>query len=187
MGAKYDFGSFGATLALFQLERPSAFLDPETNLFSQDGEQRNRGLELTVFGEPVAGVRLLGGYSFIDAELAETADDADEGNTAPGVPEHRFSALAEWNLPFLPELTLTGAAFRTSKAYLTQDNEQDVPGFTTFDLGARYRLDVAGKPVTLRFAVENVTDNDHWVATTFGGSAALGGPRRILLSTSFEF
>jgi iron complex outermembrane receptor protein len=65
--AKLDFGQFATTLAAFQITQPNSFTDPATNIFGVDGEQRNRGLEFNVFGEPQDGFRLLGGLAFTKA------------------------------------------------------------------------------------------------------------------------
>ncbi|MGN5477310.1 hypothetical protein ACTMU2_11695 [Cupriavidus basilensis] len=47
VGTKVDFGRFTATLAAFQITKPSGQL--AGNVFSVNGEQRNRGLELNLF------------------------------------------------------------------------------------------------------------------------------------------
>uniref|UniRef100_UPI0013D3ED4B hypothetical protein n=1 Tax=Escherichia coli TaxID=562 RepID=UPI0013D3ED4B len=43
------------------------------NVFSVSGLKRNRGAEFVVFGEAAPGVWLLGGVTFISAELAKYA------------------------------------------------------------------------------------------------------------------
>ena len=50
LGVKFDLDGLGLTAGLFQIERPSAFTDAN-NRFGLNGEQRNRGFELTAFGE----------------------------------------------------------------------------------------------------------------------------------------
>ena len=57
VGVKADFGRVGGSLALFEIKMPSAILDAN-NHYGSDAEQRNRGVELNVFGEPMLGMRL---------------------------------------------------------------------------------------------------------------------------------
>ena len=83
VGAKADFGSFGAGFALFQTTQPSGTTDPDTLVFGVDGEQRNRGLEVTLFGEPHPGVRLLGGVTLLNAELLAPALRQGKGPRPP--------------------------------------------------------------------------------------------------------
>uniref|UniRef100_UPI003B3BDF48 TonB-dependent siderophore receptor n=1 Tax=Herbaspirillum huttiense TaxID=863372 RepID=UPI003B3BDF48 len=47
VGVKVDWGRLTTQAAVYQIDRPAAVTDPATNVFSFDGEQRNRGLELT--------------------------------------------------------------------------------------------------------------------------------------------
>lgn len=186
VGVKADLGAFAVTLSLFEIKQPSAFTDPATEVFDVNGEQRSRGVELEAFGEPVAGFRVLGGVAFLDGELTETEGGANDGNTAVGVPDWQINLGAEWDLPFVPGLTLTGRTVHTSSQYYDQENTQQIPSWTRFDVGARYTLDIRGSPVTIRAAVENLTDDGHWQSTG-RGLLTLGPPRTFLLSTSVRF
>ena len=105
--------------------------------------QRNRGAEFTVFGEPVAGIRLLGGIAFIDAELVRTLGGQFDGNAAPGVPDMAINLYGEYDLPpwLAPGLTLTGRAIHTSRQFYNQANTQSVPDWTRFDAGLRYAFE----------------------------------------------
>jgi outer membrane receptor protein involved in Fe transport len=58
-GVKHDSGRYGLSAAVFSTSQPIA--DVEHRVFGVFGEQRNRGLELSVFGTPVRGLKLLGG------------------------------------------------------------------------------------------------------------------------------
>jgi iron complex outermembrane receptor protein len=102
-GVKVDFGRIATTLAVFQITPPNAFLNPDTNVFGINGEQRNRGLEFSVFGEVMDGLRLLGGTSYIDAELTKTEGGLNQGNKAPILP-FQLTLYGEWDLPFLKAL-----------------------------------------------------------------------------------
>lgn len=186
VGAKYDFGALGVTLSAFQITKPSAFTNPATNRYGVDGEQRNQGIELTVFGEPMQGVRVLGGISLTEGKLQKTASPTTDGKTAPGVPEVQFNLYGEYDLPFLPGLTATGRVIYTSSQFYDQLNQQKIPAWTRFDLGARYTWErEPGKPVTLRATVENLLDKGYWESAASGLSA--GAPRTFKVSASFDF
>lgn len=189
VGAKYDFGTVSVTAALFQIEQPSAFTDPGTRRFSVSGLQRNRGIELNVFGEPFAGVRLLGGVTFMDAKLVSTVGGTFNGNAAPGVPDTAFNLYGEYDLPpwLAPGLTVTGRAIYTSSMFYNQANTQSVPDWTRFDAGLRYTFEgPTGKPVVLRAIVENLLDDSYW-ASAARGFLAVGAPRTFILSASVDF
>ncbi len=61
-GIKVDWGKFTTTASLFQISQPSVLTNVATNTQVLGGEQRNQGLEFNVFGAPMEGVRLLGGF-----------------------------------------------------------------------------------------------------------------------------
>ncbi len=190
VGAKYDlFSALGVTVAAFQITQPSSFTDPTTRRFSVDGEQRNRGVEINLFGEPLPGVRLLGGVTLLDGVLTKTANGINNGKTAAGVPDVQFNLYSEYDLPFwfVPgKATLTGRVIYTSPQFYDQANTQKIPDWTRLDLGARYTVEVEGRPVTLRISVENVLDTNFW-ATTGRGLLTAGAPRTFLVSTSVDF
>jgi len=190
VGAKLDLGRFGASLSLFQTTQPSGVTDPVTRVYGVSGEQRNRGIELMLFGEPVDGVRLVGGATVIDPELTSTGNAATEGNDAVGVPRHQYNANVEWDLPFLPAsfptVTLTGRMIHTGAQYVNTANTLKIPSWTRFDIGARLKTEVHGRPVTVRAAVENVADRAYW-ASAFGGYLTQGNPLTAKLSVSVDF
>jgi iron complex outermembrane receptor protein len=188
-GAKYDFGTIAVTASLFEITQPNSFTDAGTNRFSVSGLQRNRGLELTAFGEPLPGVRLVGGVTFIDGRLVNTAGRQFDGNRAPGVPDVAFNLYGEVDLPpwLAPGLTLTGRAIYTSGQFYNQANTQSVPDWTRFDAGLRYTFRGAtDKPVTIRAVVENVFDNAYW-ASAARGFLAVGAPRTVVVSATMDF
>jgi iron complex outermembrane receptor protein len=184
-GIKYDAGTFGMSAAVFQISQPSAFTN-RANRFVADGEQRNRGLELATFGEPLRGMRLLGGITLIDAKQAKTLNGVNNGKNALGVPRVNLVVNAEYDLPQVRGLTLTGRVSAFSSAYADADNTQRISGWSTLVLGARYMTDIAGKVVILRGSVMNVADKSYWNSVSRGFITS-GAPRTLLLSASVEF
>jgi iron complex outermembrane receptor protein len=187
IGAKVDWGRVTTTLALFQITQPSGSANAATNIFSADGEQRNRGIELNSFGQLTDDVRILGGVTFLQGTLTQTANGSYNGNTAPGVPNVQMNIGAEWDTPFLHGLTLSGRTIYTSTQYYDNANTQQIPGWVRFDLGARYTFEVRGKPVTIRGNIFNVANTGYWAAANPTYGLSLGMPRTFLLSTSIDF
>lgn len=189
VGAKYDFGKGGLTFAAFDIRQPVGIVTAQadnTLIFSLGGQQRNRGIELGVFGEVFPGVRLIGGASFIDAKLTRTQDDANDGNTAVGVPDTQLNMGVEWDVPGLSGLTLTGRAIYTSREYQDAENTRTIPDWTRFDLGARYAFKVNDHAITARVSVENVANKSYW-SSALQSYLAIGAPRTVLLSVTTGF
>nr|WP_269456278.1 TonB-dependent siderophore receptor [Rhizobium quercicola] len=187
IGVKYDFGSLLLTAALFEIRQESAFTDATTNTFSVDGLQINRGLELSVFGEPLQGVRVLGGVTFMNAKLDSTPAGTFDGKKVPGVPTKTISLYGEYDTPWIEDLTLTGRVLYSGSTYYDRANTQKVDDWTRLDLGARYVFEREnGKPIEIRANVENVLNEKYWASSARGFLSA-GTPRAFMLSTSFDF
>ncbi|HKE92777.1 MAG TPA: TonB-dependent siderophore receptor [Povalibacter sp.] len=188
IGVKVDRDDFGGSASLFQISRPSAFV--ENGVFAVDGEQRNRGLELSVFGQPWASLRLLGGVTFIDATMTRTQGGAFNGKDAVGVPDAQANLNVEWHVAGASGLVLEGRAIYTASQFADSANAVSVDSWTRFDLGARYATAALGRPTTLRARIENVADNDYWASVGgYPGSnyLVLGSPRTFVLSASVDF
>jgi iron complex outermembrane receptor protein len=188
VGVKYDAGTLGMSAALFSITQPSSYV--QNGVYGQFGEQRNQGLELSVFGTPMRGVRLLGGLTLIDAELRTTQNGVNQGNDAIGVPDTQLNLGAEWDVPGVAGLTLTGRALYTSSQYADAANTQELPSWTRLDLGARYMTSIANHDVTFRLRVDNATDKSYWASS--GGSSGSGylvlsTPRTFGLSATVAF
>ena len=185
VGVKLDLENVMATLAAFRITKPSGQLDGAA--YTVDSEQRNQGLELTVAGEPLKGVRVLGGVTLLDAALTQTNSAATRGNRPVGVPKWMANVGAEWDLPWLRGLTLTGGVNFTGQTYVNQANTQSVPSWTTFDFGARYATVIYGKSTTLRAGLLNAFDRNYWSGVASYGTISLGAPRTLFASATIDF
>jgi iron complex outermembrane receptor protein len=194
IGGKLTLGGIDLSLALFQIDRETAILRPDPDQpgsleFGPFGIQRNRGVEFTVAGELTEGLRLIAGGSVIDAELRRTQGGVNEGNQAVGVPEYLLNANVEWDVPFVPALTLTGRVVQTGEQAANIGNTLFLDDWTRFDLGLRYVAVVADRPLTFRVNLDNVADADYWASAfdSFRPDLQLGAPRTFKASVTYDF
>ncbi|MYM81634.1 TonB-dependent siderophore receptor [Duganella sp. FT50W] len=183
LGVKLERGTLTATLSVFRIKKPSGQLTGTR--YAVDGEQRNQGVELALFGQAAPGVRLTGGATWIDAQLTRTNSAATLGKTPVGVPSSQANLGTEWDIG-LPGLTLTGSVAYTGRQYVNQANNQQLPDWTRLDLGARYRTRVAGKATTLRASVMNAADRHYWSGVASYGAFVQGAPRTLMLSAAID-
>lgn len=185
-GIKYDAGSFGATLAAYQIEKPNAFVD-SSNIFRADGEQRNRGVEMNVFGEPMTGLRVLGGLNYINPELLKTENGVNDGKDAMGVPREQANLGVYWDVPAIQGASLNARWIYTGEAYYDAANTIKVPSWRRYDVGASYRFMNAGTPVSISLNVENLFNENYWQASSYYGGVSINTPRTVTLSTTIDF
>jgi len=190
-GVKVDMGTYGATLGVYRIEQPTdgysqLSADGLSATYVRQGEQVNKGVELNVFGEPIAGLRLLGGATIIHTEVNGTQNGANDGNRAIGVPTFQLNAGVDWDVPGLQGVTVNGRMLRTGGQYADAANNLSLPAWNRFDVGARYTFKVNQRDVTLGATVENVANTKYW-ESALGGYLTQGDPRVAKLSASIDF
>lgn len=185
VGAKASIASLTATASLYQIKQPSAYTD-STNTYVENGEQRNRGFELSVNGEASRYIRFIGGLTLNRAKLTKTDGGLQDGNYAIGVPKTQVNFGVEVVPPFFDKLTATGRVIHTSSQFVDIDNKLSIPSWTTYELGARYIVVTDSHPITLRATVDNITNKSYW-QSSFGGYLLPGAPRTARLSATVEF
>jgi iron complex outermembrane recepter protein len=182
VGMKADFGKIGGSLGVFRSEKPVSGVDDDL-VFKELYDQVYRGVELSVFGEPAQGFRLLGGLSLLDTER--------EGKDQIGSPTVQVNLGAEWDVPFVPGLTLDARGIHTGSQYADTANTQKLPDWTRFDAGARYVKTLTnGQVVTFRARVENLADENYWASAggyPGAGYLTVGAPRTLVVSASWSF
>ncbi|HEY0333230.1 MAG TPA: TonB-dependent siderophore receptor [Stenotrophomonas sp.] len=187
VGVKYDSGAFGATAALFRINQPNTIVRDAR--LSADGEQRNQGLELSLYGQPWEGLRVLGGVTLLDPQLRRTQDGVNQGNDVLGVPDTQANLGLDWDVPGVQGLSLDARVVHTGSQYANNENSVELSSWTRADLGARYAFQAAGKDWSLRARVDNLFGRDYW-ASAGGASGAnylvLGAPRTFLVSLSVD-
>ena len=196
-GAKYDMGKFAITAAAFRIKQPAyetgdAPAPGVKGTFGPSGKRVNEGIELSLFGEPIDGVRLLGGVMYIDSNLEDTNNGgANDGNRAPATPRYNANLGAEWDVPALQGLTLTARGIYSSSQYLDQANTKEIDAWTRYDIGARYAFKVDGKTITLRSTVENLLNERDWISAGASDDSepglTLATPRTYILSATIGF
>lgn len=179
LGAKAEFGDVLVTLAWFDIDRPSSFVNA-ANTFVQDGRTTYAGIEFSAAGE-FGNFSIYSTAMWLDAELERAANAAIEGNQPENAPEFTGSLYVEYRLPAIEGLSLSAGVFHVGERAINVQNTAFVDGYTTFDLGGRYQMEIAGKPTTFRLYVENVADEEYWAAT---GTNLLGVslPRTVRFS-----
>jgi iron complex outermembrane receptor protein len=186
LGVKVDLGFVAATLSAFQITLPQSYTDLATNTFVTNGQQRNQGLEFIVFGEPTPGLRLLGGFTLLNAITTNTQGGLTNGNQAVGTTPFQFSTGLDWDTPWVKGLGVLGRVVYNGQVYLNPQNTQAAPPWTRIDAGLRYTFDrTDGKPVSLRANVINLFDANYWIATT--SFFVQNQPRTFMLSLTADF
>ncbi|MCV4271300.1 TonB-dependent receptor [Pseudomonas capsici] len=181
IGAKASIGDTLITLAAFNIDKPNAYTN-SARVYVQDGRQENNGLEFSVTGKVTPQLTLVSGLTLLDPKVKKGAVAANDGNTPINVAKQLAKVYAEYDISSAPGFAVTGGAFYTGRQYTDEANNYNLPSFTTFDAGARYRLALGENDLTLRMNVSNLTDKKYWLNSSY-----LGDPRTVAFSAQLEF
>ncbi len=190
-GVKSDLldGKLFATLAYFDISKQNVpITDPTNPLFSiASGEQRSRGIEFDITGEPAPGLKLIAAYAYTDAKVAADSDPNLVGKKLFGVPEHAASFWATYELQ---QGDLKGLGFGAGLNF-KGDRQGDLEN--TFQLGSYLTADAAifYKKDDWRFGLnfKNITDAKY-VESGFGLPASannFGDPFTVIASVAVKF
>jgi len=182
VGVKLQTGALTHTVSAFEIKRPSFISNngaPVPTLVD-DGEQRLRGLEWSMYGQVAQTVSLLGGITNIKSEQRNT------GRDTYGTPEWRVRIGADWQTP-VQGLKVGGRVIYTGEQWADSGNKLRVPSWHRLDLNASYATQFGSTPVRFNASVENVTDKKYWIGLFADGFVMPGAPRTFKLSTTISF
>lgn len=180
VGVKYDInGKASVTASLFDMSQTNVEMaDPANPGFALPaGEQRTRGMELTLNGEVAPRWDLVSGYSFMRGKMLQT------GNVAPLTPRHAFNV---WVKRRFDNGFWVGAGGRAESArYAAPDNGTRLPGYGVIHLGAGYQQSKYDITVTLK----NLLDRKYHVSAHSGANDynMPGEPRSLLVAARYRF
>jgi iron complex outermembrane recepter protein len=197
IGAKATVGGLLLTAAVFQITQALQYAQYNNNntyTYVQNGQQRNRGIELTATGNVFTGFRVLTGLTLIDPRITESASSSTnpslDGLEPIGVASVLAKMTAEYDVPLFKGFTLTGGVYYTGRQAVDTRNTDWIPAFVTEDLGFRYRLTdwygeklPYGREWIFRFQVANIANADYWLSP-YG---YVGQPRTFLASAQVKF
>lgn len=184
MGAKLERGEMIYTLALFDLKRPSEFVNG-AGRFVQDGEQRHQGIELTATGRVLPNLDIVAGTALIDPKIEQSGDETIEGKRPVSVPRITANLFADYGIAALPGLFVNAGVYHNAKQFLDSGNTQELESWTRFDVGARYETSFGKMAARFLLAIENVTDEDYWIGQA--GILTIANPLTVKLSARFDF
>ncbi|MNT18834.1 Ferrichrome receptor FcuA precursor [compost metagenome] len=89
-------------------------------------------------------------------------------------------------MPFVPGLRVGVDGKYTSNIKLNAANTLEAGGYTVFNLGATYNTRVYGKDLTLRAALNNLTNKRYW-GFQYENYLQPGDPRSVSLTAKIAY
>ena len=189
VGTKFNTGKYLTTVSAFQMEQAGTLVETRNGreYLTSGGKVRNRGLEVSVAGEPREGTRVMGSVMFLTSKYHKSLASY-EGNDVMGTPRWQAVARVEQDIKSVEGLSVNLRANYQGPSYIDQWNTYKVGGRVTWDLGARYEFKgFGGHPMTLRADVYNVFNKDYWNAMSNNPAVYVGKGRTAVVSLETKF
>ncbi|MEE8874732.1 TonB-dependent receptor [Pseudomonas helleri] len=183
VGVKTDRKNWGGSAAVFRIERGAEYGNSQ-NYYVQDGEQRYQGVELNGHLDVTDNTTLSSSSTWLDATFTKNEDDL-VGNRVSGVPRFQQVVQVSHKVAGIEGLKVYADAHYTGSSEADDNNTWKLPEYTLYGVGASYRLKVDNHNVTLRGAVDNLTDHKYWGILS-SDYIFVGAPRTLSLNVSFD-
>jgi catecholate siderophore receptor len=191
VGSKIElFDNLTLTTSLFEMTRANIqTTDPSDSTKALSvGEQRVRGVELSVAGAITPLWDVIAGYAYLDGEITQSSEKTKvgtpfQGNQPALTPRHSASLFLKRKLP--GGFNVNGGLRYEGERYTSADNLVKLPGYTRFDLGTGY----SGKSLEVNFTLKNVFDKKYYIAAHSGANDynLPGAPRTAEVTARWKF
>lgn len=192
-GIKYDWQRISLAAALFQIRQAYQYSRPNddgTFTFTQQGEQKNTGLELSANGWASQRLQISASVAAIRARVTDSGTPAYEGHQAINVPTLRANLYGDYALPWFDGLALLGGVQYSASKYANRQGEVQTDAYAIFNIGSRYSTRIDGYDTVFRLTVDNLFDKRYWRdAGEYMGDGYVfqGAPLTARLSASINF
>jgi catecholate siderophore receptor len=192
VGTKWQINSkLFATIAIYQLNRERMQItDPNDSLnkIIVDG-QRSRGVEISINGRLTDNYSIVGGWSFIDAEITKDQGSGSSlisaGTSLGNVAKNNFSL---WNkYEFNSHWSFALGAIGRGNMYAatpTSSSSVNLPGWVRFDAATYLKID---NKTRLQLNIENIFDKTYYSSAHNVNNIMVGMPLNARLTLMHDF
>lgn len=186
IGVKYQRNNLLWTLAYYDIKKDSnqdLALGNDKYLYVTDGEERHKGLELSVNG------KISDKWSMFAAVSRAKATQEYMNNMK--LNGKRVNGTSDWTaavgLQYEPNeyWSILGRAVYTGESPVF-DETFYVPGYVVYDLGVSHKTKIGNVPTTLSLMCYNLFDKDYWMVSR-GNQVYLSLPRTFTFTAQFSF
>jgi iron complex outermembrane receptor protein len=168
----------------------SEFSGPGTLCFESEGRETHDGVEVNAEGKAASWLRLTASAAAINAISEETGTPSFNNKQVINIPHLRTTVFADLTVPHMRGLHLLPGWSYSGRKEATRDDLVSVPGYSLFNLGARYTPGGELGRVTFRIYADNIADKRYWSDTgaNYGDTFIwLGAPTTVRLSAHYTF
>lgn len=183
VGIKTEHERWSANAALFRIERGASYANDQ-NVLMQDGDSIYEGVEAGGSVRLGRSWQVGGDIMLLDTWYAK--GQTYNGKRVAGAPQFTAAARVSYDVPFVPGLQLGADAKYTGNTKVRPAGDLETGGYMLVNLGANYMTRIGGHDVTLRAAIDNLTNRRYWMFQ-YDSYIAPGDPRTVSLNAKIDF
>ncbi len=187
-GFRYAIGrSVRLVAGVFEVKKP--FLDRNAaNIYTNVGSIKHRGVEVSITGQPLPGLTVVGGGVFLRPRVSGfTVDQGIIANIPPGTTPTILRLNLQYGPPGWRGFSVDTQVRYDSDKQADRRNTFKIPSNTTLDLGARYQFLAWGRAASFRAQVLNITNEFMWTGNAANLFSLGDHSRRYLARLSVDF
>ncbi|CAM2160554.1 iron complex outermembrane recepter protein [Paraburkholderia tropica] len=183
VGIKSEHARWSANAALFRIERGASYANDQ-NVLMQDGNSIYEGLEAGASVRLGRSWQVAGDIMLLDTWYAK--GQTYNGKRVAGAPQFTAATRVTYDVPYVPGLQLGVDAKYTGNTEVRPAGDLETGGYLLVNVGANYVTRIGGHDVTLRAALDNITNRRYWMFQ-YDSYIAPGDPRTISLNAKMDF
>jgi len=153
------------------------------NLFTQQGENRSRGLELEASGNILPNLGVMLSYAYCEARVTKSQVAAQVGTLVENAP---LNASSSWIKYTFDKGALKGFGLSVGDSQVGKRNTLDpnvvLPGYFIINTGAHCRF----KHFTLAININNITNQTYWAGAYNNVNKWPGMPRNYMMNIGWR-
>lgn len=183
VGVKSEHARWSANAALFRIERGATYVTDQ-KVLTQDGYSIYEGIEAGGSVRLGRDWLVAGDLMLLDTWYAK--GQQFNGNRVAGAPQFVAATRVSYDIPYVPGLRVGADAKFTGNTKVRAQGDLVAPGYLLVNLGANYLTRVGDHDVTLRAAIDNITNRRYWMFQ-YDSYIAPGEPRTVSLNAKIDF
>ena len=181
------FPGVSLVAGVFEVTKPYFDRD-QTNIYTDVGSIRHRGIEMSLTGQPLPGFTVVAGSVLLKARISGLSVDRGLiGNVPPGTPPSIFRLSLQYGPSAWRGFSVDTQTDYTASQYANRTNTFRIPAAVVFDVGLRYAFKINGVTASIRAQVRNVLDSYDWNVDGASGRFSPSVPRRFSLRLAGDF
>ncbi|MBF5007329.1 TonB-dependent siderophore receptor [Diaphorobacter caeni] len=185
-GVRHHQDGFNGSLAVFDISRANAVVDPDTNVFLLDGTNTFRGVEATASWDVNRHWTINTAGQYLLAEQKPDRNMSLHGLVPENTPKLTGNVTITHKAPWFKGLTVHAGASYVGARYVNALNQAQIPGVTLLSAGVGYSTRLMGRKASMQLNVENLGNKRYWNSVS-SGTYGTGMERSLRFNAKMEF